>query len=66
MTTFDDLPVELQGCCARLLDTSVGGPLWPGEQGVLAAIVERQLARGSGECGARSRAAPFEKSKHGT
>ena len=33
MAAFDDVSVELQGCCAAYLD-DLGWPLRPGEQGV--------------------------------
>ena len=61
MTTFDDLPGELQGCCARLLDASSAGRFGLASK-ACSLLVERQLAAAKA---AALAAAPFEKSKHG-
>ena len=61
MTTFDDLSVELQGCCARLLDASSAGRFGLASK-ACSLLVEQQLAAAKA---AHARAAPFEKSKHG-
>ena len=61
MTTFDDLPVELQGCCARLLDASSAGRFGLASK-ACSLLVERQLAAAKA---AALAAMPFEKSKHG-
>ena len=61
MTTFDDLPGELQGSCARLLDASSAGRFGLASK-ACSLLVEAQLAAAKA---AALAAAPFEKSKHG-
>ena len=62
MTTFDDVPVELQRCCAAVLDTSSAGRFGQASK-ACSLLVEAQLAAAKA---AALAAAPFEKSKHGT
>ena len=61
MTTFDGLPVELQGCCAGYLATSSAGRFGLASK-ACSQRVEGQLAAAKA---AALAAAPFEKSKHG-
>ena len=61
MATFDDVPAELQGCCAAYLDTISAGRFGLASK-ACSLLVEQQLAAAKA---ARARAAPFEKSKHG-
>ena len=62
MATFDDVPAELQGCCAAYLDTTSAGRFGQASK-ACCGLVDKQL---DDEKAARARAAPFEKSKHGT
>ena len=62
MAAFDHVPVELQGCCAAYLDTTSAGRFGQASK-ACCGLVDKQL---DDEKAARARAAPFEKSKHGT